>query len=80
MTPDWPSREIGLIQAERVNRLLGLNRLRYAVAIPLGMAVGYLADLAGASDMLTVVAFLAAQFIYGVLLGIWEYRQAKHGR
>jgi uncharacterized membrane protein YtjA (UPF0391 family) len=73
-------RELGLAQAERINRLLGLNKIRYIIAIPVGIAAGYLAGLAGASTMVATVMFVVAQAIYGALVGWVEVRRERQAR
>ncbi|HEX7995711.1 MAG TPA: hypothetical protein VF506_17450, partial [Streptosporangiaceae bacterium] len=79
MTPAYHDRELGLIQAERINRLMGL-RLKYLVSIPLGVGVAYFAGLAGANTMVATVTFVGAQVIYGWLLGWYEARRCRAGR
>ena len=72
--PAYLDRELGLACAERMNRLLGL-RLKYLIGIPVGAAAGFLAQLAGTNQMVTVAAFLAAQMLYGYWLGWFEVRR-----
>lgn len=74
--PAYLNRELGLIEAERINRLLGL-RFKYLISIPIAAVPAYLAGLAGAPDMVAILVFLAGQVIYGYLLARWENRRAR---